>query len=49
MALGIQDALATLTAAAALIVVVRRVVGAVRPAPNPACANCPMVKDGPRN
>jgi hypothetical protein len=45
MAFGLQDALATLTAAAALFVIVRRVAGAVRPALNPGCANCPMVKD----
>ena len=45
MVFGVQDALATLTAAAALIVLVRRVVVAVKPAANPGCANCPMVKD----
>jgi hypothetical protein len=45
MVFGVQDALATLTAAAALILLVRRVVGAVKPTTNPACANCPMVKD----
>ena len=49
MAFGVQDVLATLTATAALILLVRRVVGAVKPSPHPACANCPLVKDAPRS
>ena len=45
MAFGLQDGLATMTALAALVIIVRRVVGAVKPSPNPACANCPLVTD----
>jgi hypothetical protein len=48
MAIGLQDVLATASAIAALVVIVRRVAGAVRPDQNPACANCPLVKDAAR-
>jgi hypothetical protein len=45
MGLGFQDVLATAMTIAALVLIVRRVVGAVKPASNPACANCPIVKE----
>ena len=45
MDLGFQDVLATLTAMSAVVIIVRRIVGAVKPTANPGCANCPMVRD----
>jgi hypothetical protein len=42
---GLQDILATATALSALAIIVRRVVGTLRPTANPACANCPLVTD----
>ena len=48
MAFGPQDVLATMTALGALAIIVRRIAGTVKPAANPGCANCPMVKGAPQ-
>lgn len=42
IAFGLQDVLATAAAIAAVVVIVRRIAGTVRPSIKPACANCPL-------
>ena len=48
MPFGLQDVLATGAAIAALVVIVRKVAGTIRPSHPPDCSNCPLVKDVPR-
>ena len=45
MSIGLQDMLATGAALAALVFIVRKIVGTIRPSHPPACANCPLVTD----